>query len=118
MMEKMFFDDILIKKSAMIQKNYEPISKIYKVDKNNVLGTGSYGVVHRVQHRVTKQVRACKTIPWRKIKNREKFDDEIKILQTLDHPNVLKLYEYFEDTKNVYLITEIYKGGELYDMIV
>jgi calcium-dependent protein kinase len=36
----------------------------------------------------------------------------------LDHPNILKLYEYFDDAKNVYLITEICKGGELFDHIV
>ena len=36
----------------------------------------------------------------------------------MDHPNILKLYEYFEDTKNVYLITELCSGGELFDMIV
>lgn len=40
------------------------------------------------------------------------------ILQTLDHPHIIKLYEYFEDEKNVYLITEICKGGELFDKIV
>jgi calcium-dependent protein kinase len=42
----------------------------------------------------------------------------VKILQTLDHPNILKLYEYFEDEKNVYLITELCSGGELFDKIV
>jgi calcium-dependent protein kinase len=31
---------------------------------------------------------------------------------------VLKLYEYFEDDKNVYLITELCKGGELFDKII
>ena len=39
-------------------------------------------------------------------------------MQTLDHPNILKLYEYFEDNKNVYLITELCTGGELFDLIV
>jgi calcium-dependent protein kinase len=39
-------------------------------------------------------------------------------LQTLDHPHILKLYEYFEDDKNYYLITEICSGGELFDKIV
>jgi len=31
---------------------------------------------------------------------------------------VLKLYEYFEDKKNVYLITELCRGGELFDRII
>ena len=111
-------EDILIKKSTMIQQNQNPISACYKIDKKNVLGSGTYGVVHRVLHKKTKQIRACKTIPWKKIKNKQRFEDEVKILQTLDHPNILKLYEYFVDAKNVYLITELCKGGELFDMIV
>ena len=36
----------------------------------------------------------------------------------MDHPNILKLYEFFEDDKNMYLITEICKGGELFDRII
>ena len=40
------------------------------------------------------------------------------ILQTLDHPNVLKLFEYFEDEKYVYLVTEACKGGELFERII
>jgi calcium-dependent protein kinase len=43
---------------------------------------------------------------------------EIKILQKIDHPNVLKLYEHFEDSKNYYLITELCQGGELFDRII
>lgn len=48
----------------------------------------------------------------------ERFETEVLILQTLDHPNILKLYEYFEDVKNVYLVTEMCSGGELFDKIV
>ena len=39
-------------------------------------------------------------------------------MQTLDHPQILKLYEYFEDEKNVYLITELCEGGELFEKII
>jgi calcium-dependent protein kinase len=48
----------------------------------------------------------------------ERFKQEILILQQLDHPNVLKLYEYFEDSRNVYLVTELCTGGELFDRII
>lgn len=108
---------MLIKKSSMIMKNERPIGEFYKIDKKNVLGTGSFGTVQRVLHKKTGVVRACKTIDKRKISNSQRFADEIKILTDLDHPNVIKMYEYFEDEKRVYLITELCKGGELFDMI-
>jgi calcium-dependent protein kinase len=31
---------------------------------------------------------------------------EVNVLRKCDHPNILKLYELFEDKKNYYLITE------------
>lgn len=63
-------------------------------------------------------MRASKEIPRKKIKNWDRFQTEVKILQTLDHPNVIKLYEYFEDDLNVYLVTELCSGGELFDKII
>lgn len=32
--------------------------------------------------------------------------NEIKLLQQLDHPNILKLYEFFEDATHYFIITE------------
>ena len=43
---------------------------------------------------------------------------EIDILKNLDHPNIVKLYEVFEDKISFYLVTEICSGGELFDEIV
>lgn len=106
-----------IKKATMIQKNHRKIEDVYKIDKKT-LGTGAYGIVSRVKHKDTAQIRAVKKVAKKKIKNMERFQQEITILQLLDHPNVLKLYEYFEDAKNVYLITELCTGGELFDRII
>lgn len=39
-------------------------------------------------------------------------------MKQLDHPNVIKLYETFEDSRNVYLIMELCDGGELFDSII
>ena len=38
-------------------------------------------------------------------------------MKKLDHPNVIKLYEVFEDTRNIYLWMELCTGGELFDRI-
>lgn len=43
---------------------------------------------------------------------------EIDILKNLDHPNIVKLYEVFEDKNNIYLVTELCTGGELFDVIL
>ena len=43
---------------------------------------------------------------------------EIDILKNLDHPNILRLYEVFEDKKFIYLVTELCNGGELFDEII
>ena len=43
--------------------------------------------------------------------------DEINMLRQLDHPNVLKVYEYFQDDKNVYIIMEHLKGGNLFERL-
>lgn len=43
--------------------------------------------------------------------------NEIDILKQLDHPNIVKIYEFYQDKLNFYLITEFIEGGELFDKI-
>jgi calcium-dependent protein kinase len=43
---------------------------------------------------------------------------EIDILKNLDHPNILRLHEVFEDKSYIYLVTEYCDGGELFDEII
>ena len=42
---------------------------------------------------------------------------EIKIQSYLDHPNILKLYGYFDDEEKIYLILEYAAWGELYSTV-
>lgn len=46
------------------------------------------------------------------------FQTEMNLLRKLDHPNILKLFEVFEDQKKYFLVTEYCKGGELFEEIV
>lgn len=48
----------------------------------------------------------------------ESFKTEVATLKVLDHPNILRLYEVFEDKKKYFLVTELCKGGELFDEII
>ncbi|CAK0899296.1 unnamed protein product [Prorocentrum cordatum] len=84
------------------------------------LGQGTYGSVCKGRHKVTKAVRAIKTIPKGKMRNIERFKREIAIMKMMDHPGIVKLYETFEDIdqRNIYLAMELCEGGELFDKII
>jgi len=45
------------------------------------------------------------------------LSNEINILKELDHPNIIKLYEYFEEKEKAYLIYEYLSGGELFEKV-
>ena len=40
---------------------------------------------------------------------------EVNILKSLDHPNILKIFEVFGDKKRLYIVTELIRGGELFE---
>lgn len=48
----------------------------------------------------------------------EMVKNEIKVLRSIDHPNILKIFEFFEDDSKVYIVTEICGGGEIFDEII
>jgi len=54
-----------------------------------------------------------KQVTKTKIQDMGKFQDEIKILSTVDHPNIVRLFEVIEDDKYYNLIQELCTGGEL-----
>jgi calcium-dependent protein kinase len=43
---------------------------------------------------------------------------ELEVLQKVDHPNILKLFESFEDEKYLHLVTELCTGGDLQERII
>lgn len=40
--------------------------------------------------------------------------DEIATLQTVSHPNIMKVYELLQDLNYIYIVTEFIRGGELH----
>jgi tRNA A-37 threonylcarbamoyl transferase component Bud32 len=83
------------------------------------IGDGSYGTVYLAINLMTKQNVAMKKI--NKIKENEVDDMEIKneidILKKLDHPNIVKIIEFYSTPKAYYIITDFASCGELYNQI-
>jgi calcium-dependent protein kinase len=102
---------------SFISANPKKFTEVYKVGKP--LGSGSFGEVRLVTHRITGQERAVKI--FRKDgdsgEHYQRIRSEIAILKQLDHPTVIKLFEFFEDDKRVFLILEKCNGGELFEEI-
>ncbi len=46
------------------------------------------------------------------------LQNEIEILMHIDHPNIVKLTDVFEDSDHYYLVMELMTGGELFDTLI
>ena len=47
----------------------------------------------------------------------EQFINEIKIQLFIDHPNVVKVFGFFDDSTHFYIIMEYMEGGSLFNLI-
>lgn len=93
------------------------VNLYYEINKTE-LGKGSYGTVQTGRLKGTKVQRAIKIIDKSKVSNVERFRLEVEIMMRLNHPSILRLFDYFEDKKHVYLVLELCSGGELFDRII
>jgi hypothetical protein len=87
---------------------------------NQILGAGAFGKVF-LSHNIADpslQV-AIKLFNKTKLTMKEvtRIKEEVRILTTLDHPNIVKYYQTYEDAKYMYLVMEYCPGGELFDKI-
>lgn len=96
--------------SADVEKHY---------DIGRVIGDGNFAIVKECKHRETRQAYAMKIIDKSQLKGKEDIvDSEILIIQSLSHPNIVKLHEVYETEAEIYLIMEYVQGGDLFDAII
>jgi len=84
------------------------------------LGSGAFSVVKEGVHKKDASKVAIKVIQKTTVAGEDikLLRREITNLKTLDHPNILKLYEVYEDKQQFYLVMELVQGKELFDKIV
>ena len=99
-------------RNSDIRKKYEFVS---------ILGSGSFGKVRLYRDRKCKGMKyAIKTLVKDGV-TRNVLDcliSEVAILRSLDHPNIVKYYETFEDDYYVHIVMEYLQGDDLYKVLV
>ena len=106
---KIDIKDYIQRLDTVSLENYQKIERI---------GKGSYGSVYKVLNKNSNLIRAMKVVPKNYQKDNDEIMREINILKNLDHPNVMKIYEFLEDEKNYYLIQEFCDEGDLESVLL
>ena len=89
--------------------------------KLNFLGEGSFASVYKVQNKFTDVICAMKIINKAfscTIEDENEILNEINILRTMDHPGILKIFEFYSSKQNYSIVTELCPGGELFQQII
>ena len=105
---------IRIDKSDFVRMKEDNIFDEY--DLKEKLGEGAYGSVYKVQQKFTNYLRAVKAIKKKHVDSAE-FYNEIEVLKALDHPNIIKLFDCYQDKSYYYMVEEYCSGGDLFDYI-
>lgn len=112
--------NVISKKPAIVRAgSFKQIREKYYIYPT-FLGTGTYGKVFLAHNVANKDIKAAiKTLSKKKLSDQAISDikEEIQILQTLDHPNIIKYFETFENEKFMYLVMEHWEGGELFERL-
>lgn len=82
------------------------------------LTAGKFGRVYLARVKSSSFVLALKCLDRAEVEHNPQVERqvarEIQIMQSLSHPNIIRLYDYFADSKNLYLMLEYAGQGELY----
>ena len=96
------------------------IEDVYLIDQETVLGEGASAIVRKGIKRDSGESFAIKIIDKSSLGETEleSLYNELKIMSIIDHPNIVRVYEYYECHDVVFIVMEYMQGGELFDRIV
>ena len=84
------------------------------------LGSGGMSSVYLARHIVSDQLRAIKVLPRKKVADKsylDRFYQEARIAASLNHPNVVRIYDICEEDGVHYMVMEYAKGEDLLELV-
>lgn len=85
------------------------------------LGKGGMGVVYLGEHQVMKRLMALKILPPKASKDQRRiarFKEEARACAQLDHPNIVRAYDFSEAGGKLYIVIEYVDGIDLQQVVV
>ena len=97
--------------------NYSNLNDLYEI--KGTLGKGKFGLVKKGIHNDSGREVAIKIIDKKILSpiDMQQVKSEIDILKIAKHPNIIKLYDVFENEEFIFIITEYCSGGDLFSYI-
>ncbi|XP_026193734.1 uncharacterized protein LOC34622719, partial [Cyclospora cayetanensis] len=106
----------VLKKQTLVRNSPLPLTSCYRLEE--VIGYGSFGcTVFRATDIFSGIRRVVKCVRKEQPEGICLCRNEVKFLRTFDHPNILRLFEVFEESGAVYQVTETCHGGDLYQWL-
>lgn len=90
---------------------------LYEVDyKNDKIEENERSAIYVCRHKESGEERAVKVCEKSKRNEDEnaRIDEEFALLKTMDHPNIIQIFEIFEDENHKYVVMDYCRGGELH----
>ena len=101
----------------LVTNNIHKIQEVYDLTHSTTLGRGACGSVSTCTHKATNMMYAMKTVSIEGMAaaSMAELRQEIAVQKMLDHPNIVKVFETFEDSANreLHIIMEMCTGGAL-----
>ncbi|CAM9328439.1 unnamed protein product, partial [Lampetra planeri] len=94
------------------------IATYYTINRDEVLGGGRFGQVHKCTENSSGLTLAAKIIKAKSPKEKDVVRNEIQVMNQLNHSNLIQLYAAFESRHDIILVMEYVEGGELFDRII
>lgn len=118
--ERGYFEDHLDKLEtdgrAFIKKVEGYIHDYYTI--NGVIGDVYDSKARLATHKQSGLERAIKIVEKSSIENVEEYLKQVQMVSTLDHPNIVKYFEYFESDTQYFFVSEYMKGGDLWNGVM
>lgn len=112
-----FDQSSLFGRSVFVTKQHGKVWDQYKHVK--MIGKGSFATTYLCLHRHTGDERVVKAVEKSRMKMPiEDIEREIMMLREIDHPHVVRLYEWYEGSNTVYLVIDALKGGTLREVVL